>query len=199
MALSTRSTVLSFLIIKNSIKLRTVSSTARPCIHSLLKRSISTSCPRLDSFPPNFYHPKDLVREEDARTEYIESKEDFKYVERLIPSLEPPTPPAHEKYPTPSGWAPPKGAVPGTPYTVRRTRYHSIPVYLKLKFGNTQQLTVIKNIEGDIWALAEELKTHLERLEGCTLPMRVSEFGRWVHFKGMFRDEVKQWLVEKGF
>ena len=43
------------------------------------------------------------------------------------------------------------GAAPGTLYSVRRTRYHSVPVYTKLKFGNTQQLTVIKNIEGDIW------------------------------------------------
>ncbi|XP_032804042.1 3'(2'),5'-bisphosphate nucleotidase 1 isoform X2 [Petromyzon marinus] len=39
------------------------------------------------------------------------SYDDFHYVERLIPPLRVPTPPKHERYPTPSGWSPPRGIV----------------------------------------------------------------------------------------
>ncbi|XP_022094907.1 39S ribosomal protein L49, mitochondrial-like [Acanthaster planci] len=200
MALPKRTSVFLFSLIKNPVHCQTVTQNVRTSLQSLARRTgFSTTCARQNTFPPNFYHRKEAVDEDSPRTGFIESKEDFKYVERLIPPLEPPGPPVHETYPTPSGWSPPKGTDPGTPYSVRRTRYHSVPVYLKLKFGDSQQLTIVKNIEGDVWALAEELKVYLEELAGYSLPMRVHEVGGRVHFKGMFKDEVKKWLLEKGF
>ena len=79
------------------------------CVCSQVTRSLSTSCVRRDSLPPNFYHRKTKINEAEPKTGFLESSDDFKFVERLIPSLEPPTPPVHEKYPTPSGWSPPTG------------------------------------------------------------------------------------------
>lgn len=39
----------------------------------------------------------------------IESTEEYKFVERLIPPTTVPVPPKHDQYPTPSGWRPPQG------------------------------------------------------------------------------------------
>lgn len=40
-------------------------------------------------------------------TDYVESAEEFKYVEDLLPLERIPEVPRHEKFPTPSGWYPP--------------------------------------------------------------------------------------------
>ena len=39
----------------------------------------------------------------------VESADEWKWVERLMPPKSIPLPPKHEKYPTPSGWTPPAG------------------------------------------------------------------------------------------
>lgn len=39
----------------------------------------------------------------------VESTEEYRFVERLIPPTRVPEPPKHDKYPTPSGWRPPQG------------------------------------------------------------------------------------------
>lgn len=43
---------------------------------------------------------------------YEESTAEFGFVERLLPPTRIPEPPPHPKYPTPSGWSPPKGQRP---------------------------------------------------------------------------------------
>lgn len=43
---------------------------------------------------------------------YEESTAEFSFVERLLPPSRIPEPPAHPKYPTPSGWSPPAGQRP---------------------------------------------------------------------------------------
>ncbi|XP_071802677.1 large ribosomal subunit protein mL49-like [Asterias amurensis] len=196
--LGVRSTQQSLFLLQKALNVQALRKSQCVC-STQTARSLSTSCQRLDSFPPSFYHRKDTIDESQPKTGYIESKEDFKFVERLIPSLQPPTPPVHEKYPTPSGWSPAKGAAPGTPYSIRRTRYHSVPVYLELKYGENQQLTVIKNVEGDIWAFGNDLKEHLEAKEGRPIPMRVNEVTQQVKFKGMYREAVKTWMANNGF
>jgi len=40
---------------------------------------------------------------------YTVCKEDFKWVDRLLPPSKIPEPPKHTNYPTPSGWFPPAG------------------------------------------------------------------------------------------
>ncbi|KAM4618089.1 large ribosomal subunit protein mL49 [Discoglossus pictus] len=79
----------------------------------------------------------------------VESQDEFRFVERLIPPTKVPQPPRHETI-SPSGWIPPKGAPPDLPYTVRRSRMHNVPVYTDITHGN-RHMTLIRKIEGDIW------------------------------------------------
>uniref|UniRef100_A0A8U7N8G2 Large ribosomal subunit protein mL49 n=1 Tax=Corvus moneduloides TaxID=1196302 RepID=A0A8U7N8G2_CORMO len=80
---------------------------------------------------------------------YEESTAEFGFVERLLPPTRIPDPPPHPKYPTPSGWSPPRGPPPELPYFVRRSRLHNLPVYLGLRQG--RRLTALRHIHGDIW------------------------------------------------
>jgi len=38
-----------------------------------------------------------------------------------------------------------------TPYRVRRTRFHNLPVYLVVLNGGNRPFTTITKVEGDIW------------------------------------------------
>ena len=85
-------------------------------------------------------------------TDVVESTEDFKFVERLIPSQIVPEPPKHESYPTPSGWVPQDlKKCENLSYYVMRTRFHQFPMYVVEREGGSRKLVRIKNIEGDIW------------------------------------------------
>lgn len=85
-------------------------------------------------------------------TDVVESAEDFKFVERLIPSQVVPEPPMHDSYPTPSGWVPQDlKKCENLPYYVMRTRFHQFPMYVVEREGGSRKLVRIKNIEGDIW------------------------------------------------
>ncbi|XP_063001741.1 large ribosomal subunit protein mL49 [Elgaria multicarinata webbii] len=128
----------------------------------------------------------------------IESTEEYKFVERLIPPTQVPVPPKHGKYPTPSGWRPPQDPPPDVPYFVRRSRMHNIPVYTDITHGN-RKMTVIRKIEGDIWALETEVKEFLTELSGKTPSTQVNEVACSIRIKGYFDQELKTWLVDKGF
>ncbi|KYO27847.1 39S ribosomal protein L49, mitochondrial [Alligator mississippiensis] len=129
----------------------------------------------------------------------VESTEDYKWVERLIPPTRVPEPPKHEHYPTPSGWSPPRDPPPELPYFVRRSRMHNIPVYTDITTGN-RKMTLIRKIEGDIWALEGEVKEFLAQLLGKTPPpTQVNELTSTIRIKGYFDAEIKAWLLDKGF
>ncbi|XP_015974878.1 39S ribosomal protein L49, mitochondrial isoform X1 [Rousettus aegyptiacus] len=96
---------------------------------------------------------------------FVESVDEYRFVERLLPPTSIPKPPKHEHYPTPSGWEPPRGASPDLPYFVRRSRMHNIPVYKDITHGN-RQMTVIRKVEGDIWALQKDVEDFLSSLLG---------------------------------
>ncbi|XP_069036478.1 large ribosomal subunit protein mL49 [Lepisosteus oculatus] len=127
----------------------------------------------------------------------VESTEEYKYVERLIPPTRVPPPPKHTG-PTPSGWVPPPALPPALPYMVRRSRMHNVPVYTDITHGN-RKTTVLRKIEGDIWALEKDVKAHLACLTGKSPPTQVNEVTRSIRVKGHFDEELKSWLVEKGF
>ncbi|XP_071490855.1 large ribosomal subunit protein mL49-like [Diadema antillarum] len=150
----------------------------------------------------NYYfispYPRREPIKDEPRTEVIECKEDFKHVERLLPTLQIPQPPEHKVYPTPSGWSPPKGASADTPYRVKRTRFHAVPVYLETRSSN-QHWTVIKHVRGDIWTLATDLQHYLEEQEGKAIPVTVNEYAMRIRYKGLYEDKARQWLEEKGF
>ncbi|XP_078001269.1 large ribosomal subunit protein mL49-like [Glandiceps talaboti] len=132
-------------------------------------------------------------------TDVIESKEDFKYVQRLLPQLEVPSPPKHAQYPTPSGWVPQKEPSPDCPYYIRRTRFHSWPVYAMYKDGGGRQITTVNKIEGNIWELEKDLTLHLEGIMGEKVHSQVNEIGMFISYKGIFVQEVKDWLRDNGF
>ncbi|KAM7170439.1 large ribosomal subunit protein mL49 isoform 2-T2 [Macrochelys suwanniensis] len=128
----------------------------------------------------------------------VESTEEYKFVERLIPPTRIPAPPKHAQYPTPSGWRAPSDTPPALPYFVRRSRMHNVPVYKDITSGN-RRMTVIRKIEGDIWALEEEVKEFLTQLAGKTPPIQVNEITGSICIKGYFDNELKEWLLNKGF
>ncbi|KAF7663929.1 hypothetical protein LDENG_00194680 [Lucifuga dentata] len=127
----------------------------------------------------------------------LESTEEYKFVERLIPPTRVPTPPKHDG-PTPSGWIPPADSPPPLPYMIRRSRMHNIPVYTDMTCGS-RKTTLIRKVEGDIWALEKEVKQYLKEVTGKDLPTQVNEVTMTLRVKGHFDKELKDWLAQKGF
>ncbi|XP_073514687.1 large ribosomal subunit protein mL49 isoform X2 [Phyllobates terribilis] len=127
----------------------------------------------------------------------IESQEEYHFVERLIPPTQVPKPPKHIGA-APSGWIPPKDTLPDLPYVVRRSRMHNIPVYTDITHGN-RHMTIIRKIEGDIWALEAEAREFLANLTGRTPATQVNEINHSIRIKGYFDKELQTWLAEKGF
>ncbi|XP_060765196.1 mitochondrial ribosomal protein L49 [Neoarius graeffei] len=125
------------------------------------------------------------------------STDEFYFVEQLIPPTHIPPPPKHTG-PAPSGWTPPSETPPSLPYMIRRSRMHNIPVYSDIKHGN-QKNTVVRKVEGDIWALDKDIKEHLQQLMGREPPTKVNEVTRSIRIKGQFDTELKEWLLKLGF
>ncbi|XP_069501060.1 large ribosomal subunit protein mL49 [Ambystoma mexicanum] len=137
---------------------------------------------------------------ENVPSEYpgiVESTEEYKFVERLIPPSSVPNPPKHEG-PTPSGWRAPQDLPPALPYMVRRSRMHNVPVYTDISTGNRKS-TLIRKIEGDIWALERDVKEYLTQTSGKTPLAQVHEVTGTIRIKGYFDMELKNWLMDKGF
>ncbi|XP_074537810.1 large ribosomal subunit protein mL49 [Halichoeres trimaculatus] len=132
-----------------------------------------------------------------SQTGIIESTEEYHFVERLIPPTRVPAPPPHAG-PTPSGWTPPADSPPSLPYMIRRSRMHNIPVYTDLT-QSTRKTTLIRKVEGDIWALEKDVKQFLKEVTGKDLPTQVNEVTMTLKVKGHFDVELKQWLAGKGF
>ncbi|XP_028439025.1 large ribosomal subunit protein mL49 [Perca flavescens] len=132
-----------------------------------------------------------------AVTGLSESAEEYKFVERLIPPSRVPAPPKHAG-PTPSGWTPPADSPPPLPYMIRRSRMHNIPVYSDLTHGS-RRTTLVRKVEGDIWALEKDVKQYLKEVTGKELPTQVNEVTMTLKVKGHFDTELKEWLAGKGF
>ncbi|XP_026863830.2 39S ribosomal protein L49, mitochondrial [Electrophorus electricus] len=131
------------------------------------------------------------------RTGIVESSEEYRFVERLIPPTCIPTPHKYDGS-APSGWTPPSEVPPALPYMIRRSRMHNVPVYSDIKHGN-QKSTLLRKVEGDIWALNKDVKEYLQQLTGKELPTQVNEVTGTIRIKGQFDKEIKEWLVKKGF
>ncbi|KAH7929771.1 hypothetical protein BV22DRAFT_1102257 [Leucogyrophana mollusca] len=88
------------------------------------------------------------------------------------------------------------------PYFLRRNSRGSLPVYTDVRNGGTKHLVLIRNVEGQITALANELQQSLfkhgspeaSRLKVETIGQRhlVLTGGRW-------KNDVMKWLMTKGF
>ncbi|XP_005804926.2 39S ribosomal protein L49, mitochondrial [Xiphophorus maculatus] len=133
----------------------------------------------------------------DKRAVITESTEEYKFVERLIPPTRIPDPPKHVGA-APSGWTPPAESPPPLPYMIRRSRMHNIPVYSDLTHGN-RRMTLVRKVEGDIWALEKDVREYLRQVTGKELPTQVNEVTMTLKVKGHFEQELKDWLASKGF
>lgn len=134
---------------------------------------------------------------EDKKAAILESSAEYKFVERLIPPSRVPDPPKHAGR-TPSGWCPPADTPQSLPYMIRRSRMHNVPVYTDLTSGN-RKTTLIRKVEGDIWALEKDVKQYLKEVTGKELPTQVNEVTMTLKVKGHFDAELKEWLISKGF
>ncbi|KAM4738038.1 large ribosomal subunit protein mL49 [Anableps anableps] len=134
---------------------------------------------------------------QDKRAAITESTKDYKFVERLIPPTRIPDPPKYVGA-APSGWIPPAESPPPLPYMIRRSRMHNIPVYSDLTHGN-RKLTLVRKVEGDIWALEKDVREYLKQVTGKELPTQVNEVTMTLKVKGHFDQELKDWLASKGF
>ena len=162
-------------------------------IHRVLRCASQLPCPSVVRLQPMCV----AVGEQNPPRETREATEEYAFVERLIPPTRVPVPPRHLG-PAPSGWAPPADVPPSLPYMVRRSRMHNIPVYTDISHGN-RKTTVVRRVEGDIWALDGAVKELLKRLTGTDRATQVNEVTMSIRVKGHFDKEIKEWLMQKGF
>lgn len=142
----------------------------------------------------------DRLSSSDGSLEYSASREDFKWVERLLPPSRIPFPPRHESYPTPSGWVAPSDVLPEKPYFVNRTKYHEFAIYEQQKPKKSGRwLTLVKNIEGDIKALEKELIDVVKTNVPYDPAMRVNEATQTIWIKGLHKEAVENYLYKQGF
>ncbi|KAF5397440.1 39S ribosomal protein L49 mitochondrial [Paragonimus heterotremus] len=142
------------------------------------------------------------------KIEYETSKSDFDWVKKIIGNKQIPLPNEDLVAPTPSGWVPPNPELSKNySYHVRRSKNHMLPVYYKEKHRKaaershgTRPLTVIRHIDGDMWALADDLRALLQpKCEGGLFLCQVDEVTRVIKIEGIFLEEVSQFLLSRGF
>lgn len=129
--------------------------------------------------------------------EVLKNPPEWKFVERLLPRKIVPKPIPKEEYP--SGWKPQTIDINQTDYFIARTKNHMVPVYLIRKFRGMRRLTVVRRVQGDIWALEAELKAAIEKHIGKMIITRVNEMSSQIYFKGDYVNFVKEYLLKKGF
>lgn len=131
------------------------------------------------------------------KVEVIQNPPEWKYVERLLGNKLIPKPTIKAEYP--SGWAPPDPTrFKDLPYFVKRTRNYMLPVYLEIAFRGQRHISMLKNIEGDIWKLEEELHRMLENKIGKRIFSRINEMNRTIKFKGDYVTLIQKYLLSKG-
>ncbi|KAG7161579.1 39S ribosomal protein L49, mitochondrial-like [Homarus americanus] len=128
------------------------------------------------------------------------STAEWPYVERLLPYTTIPKPSSNPGEVTPSGWVAPSAQPGDYPYFVPRAASHMMPVYVEHEPILNRFVTRVKHVEGDIFALGEELQEHLTRLfPSKYIILRVHEPHQVIHIKGQFVGAVKEFLFKKGF
>ena len=79
------------------------------------------------------------------------------------------------------------------PYAVNRTSSGNLPVYMKTRGINRDNVTFVGSVYGDTKSFISDL-----RMSVCG-ESRISEEGRTVVVEGRFGKQVKQWLHSLGF
>ncbi|KAH8265148.1 hypothetical protein KR044_004147, partial [Drosophila immigrans] len=136
--------------------------------------------------------------EEYPEVEIAHNPPEWKFVERLLPPPTVPQPVARSAYP--SGWLPQTadGATDG--WFVARTKNHMVPVYLHTRHRGQRRVTVVRRVQGDIWALEREVRQVVERSRGGKVcATRVNELSGQIHVHGDYVDVLREHLKSKGF
>ncbi|XP_042892935.1 39S ribosomal protein L49, mitochondrial-like isoform X2 [Penaeus japonicus] len=128
------------------------------------------------------------------------STAEWSFVERLIPPKAIPKPNVKPGEVTPSGWVAPSAAPGDYPYFVSRSASHMLPVYVKHEPIMSRFTTTVKNVEGDVFTLGEELRQYLsDKFPFKHINLRVHEPHRMIQIKGEYVLEVREYLIRKGF
>ncbi|KAK8392805.1 hypothetical protein O3P69_014918 [Scylla paramamosain] len=136
----------------------------------------------------------------DSRAQVETSTAEWHYVERLFPLKSIPKPTVAPGEVTPSGWVAPSAKPGDHPYFVRRSPSHMIPVYLHHIPHISKYRTFVSHVEGDVFALLEELREYLQdRKHTRILNMRAHEPHQKIEIKGQYVAEVREFLLERGF
>ncbi|XP_030381545.1 probable 39S ribosomal protein L49, mitochondrial isoform X2 [Scaptodrosophila lebanonensis] len=130
--------------------------------------------------------------------EIVHNAPEWKYVERLLPPRIVPQPKPKESYP--SGWQPQTANASERSYYIARTKNHMVPVYLHTRFRGQRRLTVVRRVQGDIWALERDLRAVVESARnGKLCASRVNELSGQIYFHGDYVDVLRDHLKSQGF
>ncbi|KAI0646928.1 mitochondrial large subunit ribosomal protein-domain-containing protein [Trametes meyenii] len=97
---------------------------------------------------------------------------------------------------------PPPAAQANLLYRVSRNSRGSIPVYTDIRNGGTRHLTLIRNVEGSVDALAQDLQRSLfpaESSEAQRMKVHTTHQRHVVLSGGRWKGEVVRWLARQGF
>ncbi|KAH0515990.1 Olfactory receptor 5K1 [Microtus ochrogaster] len=100
--------------------------------------------------------------------------------------------------PLPVACSLPEIPLPTCPTLFDNSRMHNIPVYKDITHGN-REMTVIRKVKGNIWALQKEVEEFLSPQLGRTPITQINDVTGTLRIKGCFDEQLKAWLLEKGF
>ena len=134
-----------------------------------------------------------------TKYEEITTPELWSFVERTLPPKT--VPPIIPKSEYPSNYVPQTASVENAKYFVARTRNHMLPVYLNRTYRGQRRITMLKNIQGDIWKLEKDLMEFVQReLRPDIMPaVRVNELACFIEVRGDYYNAVKKWLLDNKF
>lgn len=134
-----------------------------------------------------------------ADRDYVASSdpEEWKFVEDLMPMELIPPIPVRDSYP--SGFVPPTAKPGDRPYFVARTVHHMMPVYAEFNRKKMTLLTEVRKVDGNLFALRDDLDEFLEERYGMEFISQVAELYGVVRYRGDFEEDFKHFLLSKGF
>lgn len=129
--------------------------------------------------------------------EIFKKPQEWEYVQRLMPFETVPAVKPKSSYP--SGWVPPREEAQDLPFFLPRTKNHQIPIYIKVGERGHGKRTALRNIEGDIWLMNDEIKAYLKEKNQKYIETRVHELARFIEVKGDHVVDLVDWAHSKGF
>ncbi|KYN08905.1 PREDICTED: probable 39S ribosomal protein L49, mitochondrial [Trachymyrmex cornetzi] len=130
--------------------------------------------------------------------EISKNENEWKYVERLLPYKIIPKPSTTENK-FPSGYKPASASPKDNPYFIERTKNYMQPVYLYRNPRGCKRVTEITKIQGNIWALEQDIQQYVQQNMGHRLASQINEFAGLLKFKGDYVNCIKKWMDTKGF